>query len=111
MNVPSPSPNCHANLSGVNNENHAPQLLVNYAVFHASTTYTFKQGNIPHLVSRDLNARCHSAPPYYPCSAVSTAFMISESPASFMVSAEIMNGFLHTSAKSIEVPLYEITGI
>ena len=100
----------NAHLALVDDE-YCPLLyFVNNTVFHAGAANVFKQSYVTHFVAGDFYAGCQFFSSIYFSYYCSIILRISESPVSRMLKAEIMKSLLHTSAKSIEPPLYVITG-
>jgi len=65
VNVSAALADCYANLTLVYNEYCSLLYFVNNAVFYASATYAFKQGNVSHFVAGNFYAGCHLFPPFY----------------------------------------------
>src|SRR5208337_1266915 len=100
----------NAHLALVDDEYCSFLFFVNYAVFHAGAAYAFKQRYVTHFVAGDFYAGCQFFSSIFYSLTSSVILRISESPVSLMLKADIMKSFLQTSAKSIEPPLYVITG-
>src|SRR5208283_606186 len=100
----------NTHLTLVNDEYCSLLYFVNYTVFYAGAAYAFKQCNVTHFVASDFYAGCQFFSSIFYSLTSSVILRISESPVSRMLKADIIKSFLQTSAKSIEPPLYVITG-